>query len=49
MHTCHHCREPFDAVRWDARFCSAKCRAAASRERQKAEIEALRAALAAKP
>jgi hypothetical protein len=34
---CRHCGQPFEAVRSDARTCSASCRRAALRARQEAE------------
>lgn len=45
-HTCHHCRRTFDARRWDARFCSDKCRTGANREAQVRRVVRLRELLA---
>ena len=41
--TCARCGSRFEAKRRDARYCSNRCRAAASRERRRAGTEGMRA------
>lgn len=44
--TCERCGKRFDAVNSNARFCRATCRVAAHRKKERAELHALREALA---
>lgn len=47
MHTCVRCHKLFDAVRIDARWCSASCRAADHRAAKAAHLDAAKALLMA--
>lgn len=37
--TCEHCGKKFTSVMWYARYCSNKCRMAASRANRKKELD----------